>query len=61
MPDSTVYGLCVVVETLYERFYFRLQAEDLDVHLMSFVNVLGVSVFLLIAAFHYVQAAAKSQ
>jgi len=29
------------------------------VHLMTFVNVLGVAVFVLITAFHYVQAAAK--
>jgi hypothetical protein len=35
-------------------------AEDLDVHLMTFVNVLGVAVFLFIAGFHYVQAAAKN-
>jgi len=35
--------------------------EDLDQHLMSFVNVLGVVIFLLIASFHYVQAAARNQ
>ena len=33
---------------------------ELDDQLMSFVNVLGVAVFISIAVFHYVQSAAKS-
>jgi len=33
---------------------------DLDQSLMTFVNVLGMSVFALITLFHYVQAAAKN-
>jgi len=33
--------------------------DNLDESLMNFVNVLGIAIFVLIAFFHYVQAARK--
>lgn len=32
---------------------------DLDESLMNFVNVLGISIFVVIGLFHFVQSAAK--
>lgn len=33
-------------------------SQQLDESLMSFVNILGISIFVLIAVFHYLRSAA---
>jgi hypothetical protein len=59
--------LCVVLQSILFRCVVLAAAGavvvrvamNLDETLMNFVNVLGISIFVTITLFHFVQAAAK--